>query len=195
MVKKSIPRAVELLSDAQAAMARGDFDRANALIEEAQAEPELQKVRRAGFKAPQSIEELMPLLRHRDAAGAVIRQFRQSLGLSQQQMADICGVAQHTVAYWEAGRQAIRQNTIQRLLAWMAEQGVKHLEEGPPPQALLKLRTQLGFTAAVMATKVGVKEDAVRRMEIGNMPISMQVAAEYRKLAKENGLDLDDLAA
>jgi hypothetical protein len=32
--------------------------------------------------------ELMPLLRRRDAAGPVMRQFRQSLGLSQQQMAE-----------------------------------------------------------------------------------------------------------
>jgi transcriptional regulator with XRE-family HTH domain len=137
----------------------------------------------------------MLLMRRKDAAGPVMRQFRQSLALSQQQMAEICGVTQQNVAHWESGRHPMGENAIQRLFAWVAERGVKQLEEGPPPAALLKLRVQLGWTPAAMAAKLNLKEPVVRRAEIGNMPISMEMAARYRELAAEHGLDFDRLAA
>src|SRR5258708_2953334 len=100
MIKQvSTPNASKLLTDAAAAMAKGDVEQARVMVEQAElAEPRL---RRAIRKAPQTIDELMPLLRRKDVAGQTMRQVRQSLGFSQMQIAEICGVSHVNVAYWE----------------------------------------------------------------------------------------------
>jgi transcriptional regulator with XRE-family HTH domain len=183
-------RPEDLLVAAAAALKGGDFDGARERVKAAlAAEPRLRG------KAPQSIEELMPLLRLKHAAGPVLRRLRQSLGLSQAEAAKICGYAQQGLAHIEAGRQSMSEDGTRRLLTWMAEQGAQAIEEGPPPQALFKLRRLLGMTQMTLADKLGLKEASVRRMETGNMPPSMQAIAAYRRLAAEHGYDLDKLVA
>ena len=179
--------------DAGAALARGEVDEAyNLKLQAEEAEPRL---RRETRNAPKTIAELMPLLRRKEAAGPVMRQLRQSLGLTQSDIAEICGVTHGNVAHWESGRQAMREEAIFRLLQWMGERSAKAIGEGPLPAALLKLRRELGFTQAALAAKLGLKEPLVRRAETGNMPISMDIAERYRRLAAEHGIDLDGLAA
>ena len=186
-------RAAELLMNAGAALKEGALDRAAEQVEAAlAAEPRL---RRETRRTPHSLEELMPLLRRKDAAGPVLRRFRQLLGLSQVQAAEICDVRQDYIAQVEAGRQSMAEAPMRRLLAWAGERGAQALEEGPPPQALLKLRQLLGLTQLSVAAKLGLKEGQVRRMETGNMSVSMPAAEQYRRLAAECGVDLDRLAA
>jgi transcriptional regulator with XRE-family HTH domain len=84
---------------------------------------------------------------------------------------------------------------MRRLLTWAGQRGTQAIEEGPPPQALLKLRQLLGLTQLSLAAKLGLKEAQVRRMETGNMPVSMPAGEQYRRLAAEHGVDLDRLAA
>jgi len=88
----------------------------------------------------------------------------------------------------------MREEAAERLFKWFAEHSVEKLDEAPPPASLLKLRTALGFTQAALAAKLGLKEPIVRRVETGNMPVSIEVATRYRQLAEQNGLDLDQLA-
>ena len=186
-------RAAELLMNAGAALKEGDLDRAAEQVEAALAvEPRL---RRETRRTPHTLEELMPLLRRKDAAGPVLRRFRQTLGLSQVQASEICDVRQDYIAQVEAGRQSMAEAPMRRLLAWVGERGAQTIEEGPPPHVLLKLRRLLGLTQLSLAAKLGLKEGQVRRMETGNMPVSMPAAEQYRRLAAEHGVDLDRLAA
>jgi len=53
----------------------------------------------------------------------------------------------------------------------------------------------LGLTQLSVAAKLGLKEGQVRRMETGNMPVSMPAAEQYRRVAAEHGIDFDRLAA
>jgi transcriptional regulator with XRE-family HTH domain len=179
--------------DAAAALKEGDYERAAKRVQAAlEAEPQL---RRAARHAPKSVEELMPLLRRKEAAGPVMRQFRQSLGLTQMQAAEICQVSQAFLAMVETGKKPMPQEAADQLFKWMAEHGANAIEEGPPPAALLKLRQLLGLSQFAMASKLGVKEALIRRLETGNTPVSMPAAAAYRQLAREYGHDLDQLAA
>jgi len=184
-----LSRASELMIEAGTALARGDMDRALALHEAAcEAEPRL---RRSATKGPKTVEELMPLLRRKEAAGPVLRQLRRSLGLSQQRAAEICGIAGSTIAHCESGRQAMSQEAMTRLLEYMAKSGASTIEEGsPPPQALLRLRQNLGLTQAALASTLGVKETVVRRIETGNMAAPIHVLDGYRRLAAEQGIEL-----
>ena len=123
-------RAAELLMNAGAALKEGDLVRAAAQVEAAAlaAEPRL---RREARRASHTLEELMPLLRRKDAAGPVLRRFRQSLGLSQAQAAEICDVRQDYIAQVEAGRQSMAEAPMRRLLSWASERGAQAIEEGP----------------------------------------------------------------
>src|SRR6476620_9752018 len=112
----------------------------------------------------------MPILRHKEETGTVLRQLRQSLGLKQRQVADICGVSVNYIGQVEIGWQSMAEPAVTKLLQWIAEQGTKQIEEGPPPAALLKLRSLLGFSPFALATKLGVKETAIRCWEAGNLP-------------------------
>src|SRR5947207_1726994 len=184
-----LSRASELMIEAGTALARGDMDRALALHEAAcEAEPLL---RRSATKAPKTVEELMPLLRRKEAAGPVLRQLRTSLGLSQERTAQICGIAGSTIAHCESGRQAMSQQAMTRLLEYIATSGVSALEAGSPPsQAFLRLRRKLGCTQAALASRLGVKETVVRRIETGNMTAPINVVEGYRRLAEEEGVEL-----
>jgi len=183
--------AEKLLTEAIAALATSDFEQASSKVYAAlKQEPRL---RRAARKAPQSIEQLMPLLRRKAEAGVVLRQLRLSLGFTQQEMADVCGVSLNYIARVEIGRQSMSEAAIQKLLHWVAERGTKAIEDGPLPAALLKLRRLLGHSPFALASKLGVKEIVIRRVEAGNMPISMPLADAYRQLAREHGIDLDNL--
>jgi ribosome-binding protein aMBF1 (putative translation factor) len=51
------------------------------------------------------------------------------------------------------------------------------------------------MTQVTLADKLGLKESIVRRMETGNMPLSMPAIAAYRRLTAEHGYDSDKLAA
>jgi transcriptional regulator with XRE-family HTH domain len=77
----------------------------------------------------------------------------------------------------------------------MAERGAEAIEDGPPPAALVKLRQLLGLSQFAIASKLGLKEALIRRLETGNTPVSMPAASAYRQLARECGYDLDQLAA
>jgi transcriptional regulator with XRE-family HTH domain len=184
---------VDLLSDALAAIKAGDIERASDKIADAfDAEPRL---RRAARHPPKSIEELMPLLRQKEAAGPVVRRFRQSLGLTQERAAEICQISREFLAQIETGRKPMPQDAATRLINWMAERGAQAIGEGPSPPPRSKLRQLLGLTQSSIAAKLGFKETIVRRVETGNMPVSLPVAAAYRQLAQQKGLDLDRLAA
>ena len=189
--------ASKLLTDEAAALTAGEFDRAFALKEQAEAiEPRLnRKARQMGFETPKDIPALMPLLRRKDAAGPVLRDLRQSLGLTQSQVAEICGVSQKAVAQWEVGRNPVSQAAVEKLVHWMSAKGTSELTAGPPPAALLKLRKALGFTQATLAAKLDLREAVVRRAETGNLPLSMEQAERYRRIASQHGLDLDQIAA
>jgi transcriptional regulator with XRE-family HTH domain len=197
MLANIMSEASKLLTDAAAALAEGDFDRAFALKEQAEAiEPRLnRKARQMGFETPKDIPELMPLLRRKDAAGPVLRDLRQSLGLTQVRVAEICGVSQNAVAQWEIGRNPVSQAAVEKLVHWMGAQGTREFTAGPPPAALLKLRKSLGFTQAALAAKLDLRESVVRRAESGNLPLSMEQAERYRRIAAQHGVDLDQLAA
>ena len=120
-----------------------------------------------------------------------MRQLRKSLGLNQEQTAGICGIASSTIAHCESGRQAMSQHAMTRLLEYIAKSGASAIvDRSPPPQALLKLRRKLGFTQAALASKLGVKETVVRRIETGNMTAPIRVIDGYRRLAAERGIEL-----
>jgi transcriptional regulator with XRE-family HTH domain len=185
-------RPEDLLSEAAASVVAGDIEGALA-----KAEIATSQLRRHVHKVPKTIDELMPLLRRKEAAGPVLRKFRQALGLTLMQTAEVCQVSPQFLGMIETGVKIMPQDAATRLVNYMAERGAKVIEEGPPPAALLKLRQALGFTQAAMAAKLGLKEAQVRRLETGNMPVSMPAAAAYRQLAEQRGLDhvLDQLAA
>jgi transcriptional regulator with XRE-family HTH domain len=179
--------------DATAALKEGDYERAAKRVEAAlEAEPRL---RRAARHSPKTVDELMPLLRRKEAAGPVMRQFRQSLGLTQEQAAEICQVSRAFLAQVETGKKPMPRDAADRLFKWMAERGAEAIEDGPPPAALVKLRQLLGLSQFAIASKLGLKEALIRRLETGNTPVSMPAASAYRQLARECGYDLDQLAA
>lgn len=179
--------------DAAAATADGEFEKARNLTAQAmKVEPRLSRRAR---NAPKTIAEMLPLLRRKEVGGPVMRQLRQSLGLSQYQLAEICGVRQGNVAHWEGGRQAISEEPLTRLIQWMGDRVTKTIGDGPLPAALLKLRTELGLSHVAIAAKLDLKDTVVRRMETGNMVISIDAAERYRELAADYGFDLNELAA
>lgn len=193
MSRAKPPIASKLLAEAAAALTTADFEEAKLKVTAAfDSEPRID-VRRGARKAPQTIHELMPLLRRKTEAGIVLLQLRKSLGMTQPELARVCEVPRNYIGQVELGRQSMSEAAITKLLHWMAERGAKTIE-GPAPDTLLKLRTLLGFTPFAMASKLGLKEIAVRRMETGGMPIAAPIADAYRQLAREHGYDLDQLA-
>jgi transcriptional regulator with XRE-family HTH domain len=184
----TLPIASKILTEAAAAIADGDLSRAASLIDRAKAvEPRLN---RAQQKLPHTIEDLMPILRRKDAAGPVLAQLRKSFGLSQQAMAAICGVSHGNVAHWEGGRQTMRQEPMERLLKWIGEQGVSNLDGGPSAEALIELRRALGLTQMSMAAKLGIKETTLRRIEFNKQTPSTEILVKYTEIAGDAGLSL-----
>ncbi len=185
------------MSEAIADVQAGNYDVAADKIALAQVvEP---KLSRAARKLPQTIEGLMPLLRLRQAAGPVLRQLRQSLELSQAQVAEICGVVQSNVAHWESGRQAISEDAFRRLLEHYAKSSIANAAESAggelTPQALMSLRRALRLDQMTMAKRVGVGYSVLRGLENGGRPITLPIAKAYRELAAKHEINLDKLAA
>jgi transcriptional regulator with XRE-family HTH domain len=191
----NLSRAAELMSQAAGALTRGDIDSATMLTEQAfTAEPRLRKAVEK-MKPPETIADLMPLLRRKAEAGPVLRRIRQTLGLSQVQVAEICGVAQHYIAGVETGRQSMAEEPMRRLIEWGAARGATIMGEQATTDALVKLRKLLRMSPYALADKLGVKEMVVRRIEANAMPVPVILLEKYRRLAAERGIDFDRLAA
>jgi transcriptional regulator with XRE-family HTH domain len=182
--------AWKLMTDATTSIAVGELDRAADLVEQAMAvEPALKRQQR---KLPQTVAEMMPLLRRQGAAAPVLTRLRQSFGLTQYEIADICGVTQPQVARWECGRHGIGLPAMEKLVKWIAEQGISHIEveDAPSSEFFAALRKALGFTTTALAAKLGLKEPQVRRIELDRLTPSAAIIARYRAVAAEAGYTL-----
>lgn len=182
-------KASEMLTSVLTALGERNYDQAAIRLEQVKSiAPSL--FNRELVTPPRTIKQLVKLLRYKNEAGAVLLKLRHSFGLTQEAMGAICGVAGVTVGYWENGRQAMRQENMERLLAWIEGQGVTEIEPAPEPAALTRIRETLGFSTLKMAGKLKVKESEVRRMELGRLIPTAATIARYRELGASVGVAL-----
>ena len=186
-----------LLAKALSALEAGDAAAAIEPVKQLQLLSQNRHDRRAKRRAPQTVEELLPLLQNKAAAGQVLRQMRANLQLSQTQAGEICGVSHQAVAQWEGGRQAISREAIERLLAFYAERITDKAaaKGGFDAAALRALRKELGHDQMRMAREIGTSFSALRGMERGGREIPLVVIERCRALAAERGVDLRRRAA
>lgn len=130
-----------------------------------------------------------------------LRAARKAAGITQKEVADICGVAESTVRHWEAGRQSPKgQTELDRTLMFIetAERDPMAAKQLPrvrfnPGQVMSgaeirELRERLGLTAAEMAHRLGVSETTMSRWETGKnapSPTAMQALAALEQTAPE----------
>lgn len=67
------------------------------------------------------------------AMGARIAGFRKDQGMTQQQLADLMGVAQQVVGSWEVGRRRVPSSLLPRLARALAVRSEDLLGEDPRP--------------------------------------------------------------
>jgi DNA-binding transcriptional regulator YiaG len=154
---------------------------------------EFAKARTSGEALPSEAKLLLTAL----AAAPVARQcftlLREGLGISQQEIAEKCGVSVSTVSHWETDT-PLPDTAIVALLDVLASRA------NPPPAFtgadVARFRRGMGMRQADFAAAVGVSLSTVKYWEKRRAsPIPIVAARRVRDYAVREGIDLATLAA
>jgi DNA-binding transcriptional regulator YiaG len=123
------------------------------------------------------------------AAAEGFRTLREGLGISQAEIAELCGVSRAVVSDWERGKASLPAAAVHALRGL----AVAHLDRGERAQILgrdiARIRKALGMTQTDFADALGVSEIAIRKWERrGDKPLA---ASTVRRIQPR----LDDLEA
>jgi DNA-binding transcriptional regulator YiaG len=154
---------------------------------------EFAKSRASGEALPDEAKLLLAAL----AAAPVARQcftlLREGLGITQQEIAEKCGVGVSTVSHWETDTR-LPDTAILALLDVLASRA------NPPPAFtgadIARLRRSMRMRQADFAAALGVSLPTVKYWEKhGASPIPVVAARRVRDYAAREGIDLAKLAA
>ena len=154
---------------------------------------EFAKARANGEALPDEAKLLLTAL----AAAPVARQcftlLREGLGITQQEIAEKCGVGVSTVSHWETDT-PLPEAAIVVLLDILASRA------NPPPvftgADIARFRRGMGMRQTDLAAAVGVSLPTVKYWEKhGASPIPVVAARRVRDYAAREGIDLAKLAA
>ena len=117
------------------------------------------------------------------------RSLREGLGISQAEIAEICGVSRAVVSDWERGKASLPAEAV-RALQGLA---VGRLDRGERAQLMgrdiARIRKALGMTQTDFAAALGVSEIAIRKWEqLSDKPLA---ASTVRRIQPR----LDELEA
>jgi DNA-binding transcriptional regulator YiaG len=162
---------------AAAAFESGDLSEVIKLAAQAAGEglPLVKEALEAGFAAGRASDkgeapppETMGFLRFLVAAPVAaegFRTLRDSLGISQAEIAEICGVSRAVVSDWERGKASLPPAAIQALMRLT----MSRLDQAEPAplsgKDIVRLRKALGMRQIDLAAELGVSEIAVRKWE------------------------------
>jgi len=131
---------------------------------------------RASDKGGSPPPEAMGFLRFMAAAPVAaegFRTLRESLGISQAEIADICGASRAVVSDWERGKASLPPAAVHALLGLT----MARLSQAEPTpiygRDIARLRKALGMRQTDLAAALGVSEIAVRKWEQrGDQPLA-----------------------
>jgi DNA-binding transcriptional regulator YiaG len=93
------------------------------------------------------------------------RSLREGLGISQAEIAEICGVSRAVVSDWERGKASLPTAAVDALRGF----AVTRLDRGERAQLegrdIARIRKALGMTQSDFAAALGVSEIAIRKWE------------------------------
>jgi DNA-binding transcriptional regulator YiaG len=118
-----------------------------------------------GGSLPADAMGLFRFLAEAPVAAEGFRTLREGLGISQAEIAEICGVSRALVSDWERGKVSLPPAAIQALLGLT----VARLTRAAPVPLLgrdiAKIRKALGMRQTDFAAALGVSEIAIRKWE------------------------------
>lgn len=137
---------------------------------------------RAGDNAEPPPAEAMGILRLL-AAGPVegFRTMRETFGITQAEVAELCGVSSDAVSTWECGKVSLPPAAVDALLSLM----VAHLDPTAAPlfgRDLRRLRKACGMRQSDFAEALGVSEPAIKKWERhGDRPLTPSTVRRIRQ--------------
>jgi DNA-binding transcriptional regulator YiaG len=187
-------------ADAIAALEAGDFSKAIRMAAKAiqGGLPFAMEALQTGFALGQASKgeplppEAMEFFRFLAAdpgAADGFRSLREGLGISQAEIAEICGVSRAVVSDWERGKASLPAAAVQALQGL----AVARLDRGERTRLMgrdiARMRKALGMTQNDFAAALGVSEIAIRKWERrGDVPLA---ASTVRRIQPR----LDELEA
>jgi DNA-binding transcriptional regulator YiaG len=176
----------KLARDAITALESGDFAKAIRLAVKGLEDgpPLLKEALQAGFALGQASDkdgsppppEATGFLRFLVAAPVAaegFRELREGLGISQAEIAEICGVSRAVVSDWERGKASLPPMAVEALLG-LAMARLNRAEPAPLfGRDIARIRKALGMRQTDFAAALGVSEIAVRKWERrGDQPLA-----------------------
>ena len=142
-----------------------------------------------GETPPPEAVEFFRFLAAAPGAAEGFRSLREGLGISQAEIAEMCGVSRAVVPDWERGKAALPAAAVQALQGL----AVGRLDRGERGQLtgrdIARIRKALGMTQTDFAAALGVSEIAIRKWEQrGDKPLA---ASTVRRIQPR----LDELEA
>jgi len=143
---------------------------------------------------PEEAKVLLAAMAAAPVARQCFRMVRESVGITQPEIAEKCGVRVETVSHWETGYSPLPVDAMAALFEILASR-VK-----PPPALtgsdIARLRRSLGMRQIDFAAAVGVSVPTVKYWEKhGLLPVPAASARRVRDYAVREGIDLTQLAA
>jgi DNA-binding transcriptional regulator YiaG len=173
------------ISNALSALASGDLSKAVRLAGQA-VEDDLPLVKEAmeaafalgqadgkGDPPPPEAAGFLRFLAAAPVAAEGFRTLREGLGISQAEIAEMCGVSRAAVSDWERGKASLPPAAIHALLG-LTLACFNRAEPGPLcGRDIARLRKALGIRQIDLAAELGVSEIAVRKWEKrGDQPLA-----------------------
>lgn len=179
--------------DAASALESGDLSKAIKLVAEAVEDdlPLVKEALEAAFALGQASEkgetppaDAMGFLRFLAAAPVAAEGFqtlRESLGISQAEVAEICDVSRAVVSDWERGKASLPPAAIQALMGLTLARLSQVEPVLPSGSDIARLRKALGMRQIDLAGELGVSEIAVRKWERrGDQPLAPSTVRRIR---------------
>jgi DNA-binding transcriptional regulator YiaG len=181
------------INDAVSALDAGDLSKAVSLTAKAAEEglPLVKEAMEAAFALGRASgtgepppPEAMGFLRFMAAAPVAaegFRTLRAGLGISQAEIAEMCGVSRAVVSDWERGKASLPPAAVQALLGLAA---ARFDRPEPAPlcgRDIANIRKSLGIRQIDLAAELGVSEIAVRKWEQrGDQPLAPSTVRRIR---------------
>jgi DNA-binding transcriptional regulator YiaG len=114
---------------------------------------------------PPEVVGFLRFVAARPGAAEGFRTLRESLGISQAEIAEICGVSRAVVSDWEREKASLPPAAIQALQA-LAVARMDRMKQPPLlGRDITRIRKALGMKQADMAAALSVSEVAIRKWE------------------------------
>jgi DNA-binding transcriptional regulator YiaG len=121
------------------------------------------------------------LLAAAPVAAEGFRTIRESFGITQAEVAEVCGVSSDAVSTWECGKVSLPPAAVDALQRLM----VAHLDPMAAPlfgRDLRRLRKMCGMRQADFAAALGVSEPAIKKWEQhGDRPLTPSTVRRIRQ--------------